>query len=377
MMNLNRFILFLKSFKGIGDASIRRLIVDGCFEGLKLGNHEDFLRWLKKHKYYFKNPKSIDELTILDVEMANATRKETEKKLEDAGAKYISWFDDSYPRRYKNMKETNDFPVLLFYKGNIDLMNSEKVCAIIGTRHPSNEAITLGNQITHKMVEEGYVVISGLAIGCDKIGHESCLAAGGKTIAILGNGIDSVYPKENKDLAQRILDSAGLILTEEFPGAPAARYSLVNRDRLQAAGADVVIALESSINGGTMHAAKATTTKYHHKLVVIEPELIPNADSSGNVELINKYGAIRYKSYEGLYKILNPTKGSNGIIRYFVSNAGLFVDKLIKLCNDEAYVFDNGEWKFSIQYKELLDDTTKYVEISPEVAKQYIKDYKN
>jgi nitroreductase len=88
-------------------------------------------------------------------------------------------------------------------------------------------------------------------------------------------------------------------------------------------------------------------------------------------------GAIRYKSYEGLYKILNPTKGSNDIIRYFVSNAGFFVDKLIKLCNDEAYVFDNGEWKYSIQYKELLDDTTKYVEISPEVAKQYIKDYKN
>ena len=60
MMNLNRFILFLKSFKGIGDASLRKLIVDGSFEGLKLRNYEDFLRWLKKHKYYFKNPKLID-----------------------------------------------------------------------------------------------------------------------------------------------------------------------------------------------------------------------------------------------------------------------------------------------------------------------------
>lgn len=373
-MNLNSFLLVLMSIKGIGDASIRKLINDGCIDNIKVEKAEDVFTWLRNHKAYFKNKKLIDKLSFLEVENANNKRVETEKRLQEINAHYISFFDNTYPLRFKAMKKTNDYPILLFYKGNIDLMNSEKVCSIIGTRKPSDETQKIGNRIGYKVVDEGYIVISGLAIGCDTIGHESCLEAGGKTVAILGNGIDIIYPKENMNLSQRILETGGLLITEELPGTPAAKFSLVNRDRLQAAGADVVIALETSIKGGTMHAAKATVEKYHHKLIVIEPKSLPNADASGNVELIEKYGAISINSMDDLSNALNPTKKTNTKNRYFVSKCGFFVDKLIKFVDNEPYLYDNGEWKYSLQYRKILKDTTGYEEVSFDEAKTYMNE---
>jgi len=290
-MNYSRFILFLKICKGIGDASIRKLINDGCIEKIKFEKIEEILPWIKNHRVYFKNKKIIDELTLDDIILANKKRVSIESNLKKINCNYISCYDDNYPSRYKKMYMTNDYPILLFYKGNIDLMNSKKICSIIGTRNPSKDAQDLGFKIGTKMVEKGYVIMSGLALGCDTIGHMSCLNANGKTIAIMGTGIDIIYPKENKELAQRIVENDGLLITEELPGFSGASYSFVNRDRLQSAGADIIVALETSIGGGTMHAAKATVEKYDKELYVIDPSMLPNGDVTGNYELIENYGA--------------------------------------------------------------------------------------
>ena len=171
------------------------------------------------------------------------------------------------------------------------MLDSDKTCAIIGTREPSEETIELGNKIGYTMAKKGYVVISGLALGCDTIGHTSCLEAEGKTVAILGTGIDVVYPKENKDLAERILKNKGLLITEELVGFKGASYSFVTRDRLQASSSDVVIALETSSTGGTMHASRDAVKKYNKSLYVLSPEVLPYGDTSGNKELLFYYGA--------------------------------------------------------------------------------------
>lgn len=295
-MDLNLFILFLKCFDGIGDASIRKMINNNCFNDLKLESTNDVVNWLKKHRTYFSKKFDLSSIDEEMVKQAKDKRLSIISKLKENEANFISYYDEKYPRRFKEMINTNDYPVLLFYKGDITLLDSEKTCAIIGTREPSIEAINLGKQIGYEMTKKGYVIISGLALGCDTIGHTSCLNAQGKTIAILGTGIDVIYPKGNKVLADEILAAEGLLVTEEMVGFKGASYSFVTRDRLQASSSDIVIALETSRNGGTMHAAKAAAQKYFKDLYVLDFSVLPNGDCSGNKELISYYGAKPIKS---------------------------------------------------------------------------------
>lgn len=104
----------------------------------------------------------------------------------------------------------------------------------------------------------GINIISGLAVGCDSIAHESALSVGGTTTAVLAGGLDNIYPKENKGLADRILSNSGLLLSENPVFTQTNKYNLVARDRIQAALGNATLVIQTSINGGTMHAAKAT-----------------------------------------------------------------------------------------------------------------------
>lgn len=302
-MELNLFILFLKCFDGIGDASIRKMINNNCFNNLKIESTEDVINWLKKNRIYFSKKFDSTNINVEMIKKVKDKRLAITSKLKEIGANFISYFDERYPQRFKEMINTNDYPVLLFYKGDISLLDSEKTCAIIGTREPSNKTIDFGNEIAYEMTKKGYVVVSGLALGCDTIGHKSCLKAGGKTVAILGTGIDVVYPKENKELAKEILESNGLLVTEEIVGFKGASYSFVNRDRLQASASDVVIALETSSTGGTMHASRDAVKKYNKILYVLSPEVLPDGDTSGNKELINYFGARTIKELKDLEQL--------------------------------------------------------------------------
>ena len=292
-MDLNKFILFLQNVDGIGDSSIRKLILANQFKDLHLESLGEVLTWIKNHISYFAKKELVQNLSLEDIKRANAKRKQIEDKCVTLGIKYISYFDDSYPtrmREFVNIK-TPDFPIILFYLGDISILNSEKVCSIIGTRQPSKKAIAVGLEVSKHMTKQGYVVISGLAEGCDTLGHKGCLEEGGKTIAIVGTGLDIVFPKTNEDLFKQIIKDGGLVVSEYPVGFKGASYSFVQRDRLQAAFSDVVIPIQTSINGGTMHAAKAAVDKYSKKLCVISPELIDDGDCSGNSYLIKEYFA--------------------------------------------------------------------------------------
>lgn len=296
-MEINNFILFLKCFDGIGDAAIRKLINNHCLDNLDIKSVEDVICWFRKNSGCFSSRfdiKTVNEDSIL---AAKTKRMGIIARLTEGNANFITYFDKDYPETFKNMK---DFPVVMFYKGDLKLLNSNKICSIIGTRTPSLKTQEFGKNITDQMVQKGYVILSGLASGCDTIAHKSCINAGGKTVAIMGTGIDVVFPKENKELAENILKTGGLLITEELPGTKGASYTFVNRDRLQAACAESVIVLASSADGGSMHAAKAAITKYNKCLMVVDPSCINQEESTGNLELINKYGAKSISSIQDL-----------------------------------------------------------------------------
>lgn len=165
-------------------------------------------------------------------------------------------FSPDYPKR---LLINEKYPPILFAKGDIRALNTEKAVAIIGTRNPTSFGAKMGRRLAQILAEDGYAIVSGLAIGCDSVAHEGALDVDGRTIAVLPTPIDApIYPRQNKELAQRILDKGGVLLSEYAPGIKLHDKQLVSnlvaRDEWQPGLSDGVIAIETSTTGGTNHA---------------------------------------------------------------------------------------------------------------------------
>ncbi len=125
----------------------------------------------------------------------------------------------------------------------------------MGSREPSEYGKKVARRLGKRLAEAGMVVVSGLAKGCDTEAHWGCIEAGGKTVAILAHGLDTVYPEENAQLAKAIISSGGCLLSEYIPPAEPTKKSFIERDRIQAALSKGIIVVESDVDGGTMHTA--------------------------------------------------------------------------------------------------------------------------
>lgn len=213
--------------------------------------------------------------------------------------------DDKYP---KILKESTNPPVILYCKGNIDLLNSNCV-AVIGTR----ENTTLGEKVAIKTIEflvkNDFTIVSGLAKGIDSISHITTLKNKGKTIAIIPL-IDSIYPSENKALANDILLNNGLLMSEEKPNTKFFSAQLVKRDRIQSGLSNAVFVIETSIKGGSMHAT-------NDALRLKRPVFTPNI-----YKLDDKYQCL--KQVEGIKNLID----SNKSISYTSDNYDEIISKL-------------------------------------------------
>ena len=127
---------------------------------------------------------------------------------EEAGVISYVWTDPEFPERLR--KICNDCPPIIHLKGNIGLLNEVNAVAVIGARAADNEGNEAAYELGRKYAQEGNVIVSGLALGCDTSAHRGCLDVGGKTIAIVGSGLDICHPKENKWLEQRIQQEEGI-----------------------------------------------------------------------------------------------------------------------------------------------------------------------
>lgn len=205
-------------------------------------------------RLYEEDPDEFDRL----IDKANSILD----KQETLGIKTISIQDEDYPEKLK--KIGSEAPVLIHMLGNTELLKRDKGVAIIGARAADRQGLDAAYNLGKKYSEEGNVIVSGLALGCDKSGHEGCLAAGGETIAIVGTGLDMVHPKENVDLQKRILEAGGLILSEQLIKTKASPSTLVARNRLQAALSDSVILAQCPEQSGSMHTMRYAR-QYHKK----------------------------------------------------------------------------------------------------------------
>lgn len=149
-----------------------------------------------------------------------------------------------------------DPPKELFYLGNIDLLYSQRIMAIVGARKITERGQKITQEITKDLVKKNYVIISGMALGVDGVAHFSAINNGGKTIAVLGAGIDVIYPPQHKDLYHQIIDSSGLILSEYGPGVTVTREKFPARNRIVSGLSCGVIIIEGAIKSGSLITAR-------------------------------------------------------------------------------------------------------------------------
>jgi len=152
----------------------------------------------------------------------------------------------------------SDKPICMFAKGDVSLLRRENTItiSIVGTRRPTPYGKHTTENLVSDLVRHGVTIMSGLALGIDGIAHQKCLTEGGKTIAILGSGIDKPYPAQHSNLYEEILDKGGLILSEHPPGTPALPHHFIQRNRLISALSHGLVVIEGAEHSGTLITAK-------------------------------------------------------------------------------------------------------------------------
>lgn len=187
------------------------------------------------------------------------------------------------------LRSVHDKPPVLYVKGKLD--STVRCVACVGTREPSAFGASVAARISEMFASSGWTVVSGLAIGVDSISHEAALRAKGHTIAVLANGLDSVYPKKNERLAEEIVESGGALVSEQPFGAPAIPRNLVQRDRLQSGMSVATVVMQTDVVGGTMHTVRSTLMQNRMLVVPVPPTEYRRDDKSrGNIALLEMPG---------------------------------------------------------------------------------------
>lgn len=215
------------------------------------------------------------------------------------GVKVVSYFDDDYPTRLRNI---NKPPCFLFILGENNL-NSRRVVSVIGTRYPS----TYGRENTAKFLEGlseyGVLVMSGLAYGIDVIAHKNALKYGMKTAAIIAGGVDRIYPAEHKPIAEEMIKNGGCIVSESPLGTEPEKYLFPARNRIIAGCSDAVLIIEAGHKSGTIITAICAND--FNREVFAVPGDVNRSTSIGCNNLIKKNQAQLVTSYEDIVMMMN------------------------------------------------------------------------
>lgn len=215
-------------------------------------------------RYFYERDK-IEEILIDDRVLKKAEELSNKFGLSDSEEGFVCVYDDDFPVINRKVKNNGDKPYLLFYNGDLSLLgNLNNNVAVIGLIDPDEEIVKRESKIVKRLVENNLIIVSGLAKGCDTVAHKVCLESNGKTIAILPSQLSKIYPAENRELAEEIVNKGGLLITEYYKD-PVSRYESINRfierDRLQAMFSKAIILIASYRKGegdsGSRHALEA------------------------------------------------------------------------------------------------------------------------
>lgn len=282
-------LIALQNIEGCGVATTRKICDYINERQICITMPTDLFRILPEMKDKKVIKAKLSNVSLFDIEEAYHQAKGIIERSLAREIGILSIYDSEYPEVLRSTIDENgklDAPLLLYYKGNLAALSMPTI-AIIGTREPNNDGIIAGRYFGKAFSESGFNIVSGLALGCDSCGHEGALEGKGITTAILAHGLDTIYPSQNKDLAENIINKGGLLLSEYPVGTQVSRFSLVARDRLQAGLALATLVIQTGVKGGTMHAAN-TTLLAGKALYTVMYKDMSAFQVQGNIALANR-----------------------------------------------------------------------------------------
>lgn len=335
-MDEKYLLIALKFIPQIGDIHARRIIGQISLNDVFFSSE----LWL------VKSGKLSPRLANTIVKHREKALKRTEQEikiLEQQNIGYISLFDENYPPR---LRQCEDAPLYLFYKGKPEYLKVQHQLAIVGTRNVTAYGKKLTEQLIRDLSYLNICIISGLASGVDTIAHEEALNNNLPTIAVLGHGFSYLYPTENKTLAQRITEN-GLLVTEYLSDVKPEKMNFPQRNRIIAGLADAVVVVESGKKGGALITADLAFN--YNREVFAFPGDVAHEKSQGCHWLIKTQRASLIESADDLIqamkwdgKVSTPrssqpllplsglTEQARQIVEFIQQNQPCFLDDLFK-----------------------------------------------
>ena len=212
------------------------------------------------------------------------------KECENKEIDIIDYTSDEYPVL---LRDIPDYPLVLYVKGNLGNMADEFPIAMVGTRTPSVYGRRIAEQFSYEIAASGMTVVSGMARGVDSLCHQGALKAGAKTIAVLGCGVDVVYPPENEQL-MRVIETSGAVVSEYPPGTLPLPQCFPPRNRIICGMSLATMIVECSEKSGTMITANLANE--YGRTVYTVPTNLDNKHGLGNIALARDGAKFAYSS---------------------------------------------------------------------------------
>jgi DNA processing protein len=288
-------ILALQEIKGFGPVKFRTLFERNHSIAVFFSNStgESIVSYDPAFSDYPKKLKLVLADYRPQLDHFRAITESLLRKAEDLGAHLITYFDKTYPR---NLYKSNSCIPIIYVLGNPEVLANERVCAVVGTRKPSEWAAIETRMAVSRLARDGFVIVSGLARGIDAIAHATAIENAGQTVAVVGSGVDIVYPKENEQLRSEIIER-GAIVSEYSFGTPVRSFALKKRNKITVGLAKYVLIAQTSTKGGTMNAYLAA--KEQKKSVgVLVPQNRRARSYGGNLKILDerKVRVVGFKS---------------------------------------------------------------------------------
>lgn len=272
------YILTLLQLPSVGKRTVSKILSYTNYIPTTVEGIREVFEKSKLHMKKLKMPESHEIYKAVE----DAYR--IEKQCKERDIKIITTLNKDFPEKLKVIK---DPPVLLFYKGNFECIKEDKSIAVIGSRRPMDHGKKVAEKLGYIFGKEDFVIVTGLALGCDEYAHIGCLKAKGRNVAALPCSVDNIYPPQNNKLAQEILNNDGCLISEYPSGTEPFKGNFIERDRLQSALSKVVIVVETKKDGGTMHTSNFALEQNKKLYCYVHPkQYLKTMQTEGNKELL-------------------------------------------------------------------------------------------
>jgi DNA processing protein len=298
------YLITLQLIDGLGSARLKMLLDfykdPACLWQISISELKEFKLPQNVIKSFEKGRQTLDP----DKEF---------QKVKDYGIQVVSLYDKNYPEILKQIYQP---PVLLYFVGEIPDLNCS--IGIVGTRQVTGYGSLVTKSLTEGLVNRGFCIISGLARGVDTIAHQTAIEFGGKTIAVLGGGLNNIFPRENIALAQKIARTFGAVVSEYHPDAPSLPGNFPARNRIISGLSQAVLVTEAAKGSGSLITAQSALEQ--GKTVYAVPGPINSVLSEGPLELIRDGAKLVTKTEDivedfGHLSEIKPARAVNSLNR--------------------------------------------------------------